>query len=267
MVSETKVYVNSINTPALPQSTPDSTQSNLLGLIGDVHAEHERLETAIDTLLHAGADTLLCTGDLCDGPGDLDRCVELLKQHNVICVRGNHDRWMLDDRVRHITDAHHRVAVGQNTIDYLAALPTQANISTTAGPLLLCHGMLDNDLAKVWPGSERMPPERSTGLDKLIQQDSHRLLVNGHMHYRIVLDFPGLTLINAGTLSPRHRPGVTLLDCVANELQVFEFGDAKDALTHTKTELLNDTTRYQWPNTQSFDSPTESERLPLALYS
>ena len=236
-------------------------------MIGDVHAEHERLETAITRLLEAGADTLLCTGDLCDGPGNLEHCVELLTQHNVICVRGNHDRWMLDNRVRHITDAHQRDSLSQNVIDYLVTLPTQVNIETTAGPLLLCHGMLDNDLAKVWPGSERMPPERSTGLDKLIQQGSHRLLVNGHMHYRIVLDFPGLTHINAGTLSPRHRPGVTLLDCEANELQVFEFGETKDSLTHTKTELLHDSSRHQWPNTQSFDSPTESSRTPLALYS
>ena len=226
-----------------------------------------RLETAINVLLEAGADRLLCTGDLCDGPGNLERCVELLKQHDVICVRGNHDRWMLDDRVRHIRDAHHRENLGQTTIDYLTSLPTQINVATTVGPLLLCHGMLDNDLAKVWPGSERMPPERSSGLDKLIQQGSHRLLVNGHMHYRIVLDFPGLTHINAGTLSPRHRPGVTLLDCAANEVQVFEFGESQSTLNHTKTEHLEDASRHQWPNTQSFDSPEDAARQPLALYS
>jgi len=112
-----------------------------------------------------------------------------------------------------------------------------------------------------------MPPERSTGLDKLIQQGSHRLLVNGHMHYRIVLDFPDLTHINAGTLSPRHRPGVTLLDCAANELQVFEFGEKVTQLIRTKSERLKDSSRHQWLNTQSFDSPTEAERQPLALYS
>ena len=256
-----------INASTANQPSQPNTQATQLGLIGDVHAEHERLETAINVLLEAGADTLLCTGDLCDGPGDLERCIELLKQHNVLCVRGNHDRWMLDGRVRHISDAHQREQLSQTEIDYLSALPTQVNVATLAGPLLLCHGMLDNDLAKVWPGSERMPPERSKGLDKLIKQGSHRLLVNGHMHYRIVLDFPGLTHINAGTLSPRHRPGVTLMDCAANELHVFEFGDSTDRLTHTKTEPLRDSSRHQWPNTQSFDSPTDSARQPLALYS
>lgn len=226
-----------------------------------------RLETAIRSLRAAGADTLLCTGDLCDGPGDLERCIELINTHSVICVRGNHDRWMLDDRVRHIADAHKRSDLSAVAIDFLQQLPTQVSLETEAGRLLLCHGVLDNDLGKVWPGSERMPAERSKGLDKLITQGSHRLLVNGHMHYRIVLDFPGLTHINAGTLSPRHRPGVTLVDCPANELKVFEFGETKKCLGHTKSERLLDEARHQWADTQAFDEPTEPARLPLALYS
>lgn len=237
-----------------------------IGLIGDVHAEHERLATAIDTLLAQGADTLLCTGDLCDGPGDLERCIELIQQHNILCVRGNHDRWMLDNRVRHIDDAHHREDLSPNAKSYLTTLPTQVSVATPIGQLLLCHGILDNDLEKAWPGSERMPPERSKGLDKLIEQGAYRLLVNGHMHYRIVLDFPGLTHVNAGTLSPRHRPGVTLMDCAANELRVFEFGETTDQLVATKTAKLVCELRHQWANSAAFDSPTDSARQPLALY-
>ena len=232
-----------------------------------MHAEQQRLETAINVLLEAGADKLLCTGDLCDGPGDLERCVELLKEHQVLCVRGNHDRWMLDDRVRHITDAHQREDVSDKVLDYLRTLPTQITVDTTLGKLLLCHGVLDNDLAKVWPGSDRMPPERSKGLDKLVKLGSHQLMVNGHMHYRIVLDFPGLIHINAGTLSPRHRPGVTALDCVANTIEVFEFGETETSLQATKTEALDCSSRYQWASTEAFDSPKEPERQPLALYS
>ena len=114
-----------------------------------MHAEHRRLETAINVLLEAGADTLLCTGDLCDGPGDLERCVELLKERQVLCVRGNHDRWMLDDRVRHITDAHQREDLSDKVLDYLRTLPTQITVDTTQGKLLLCHGVLDLSLIHI----------------------------------------------------------------------------------------------------------------------
>ncbi len=275
-------YTPLINDLARPisDSSPPATTTPVyqrLGLIGDVHAEHIRLETAIQTLLDAGADQLLCTGDICDGPGDIERCIELIIEHDIQCVRGNHDRWMLDNRVRHIDDAHQRENLSEGAINFLCQQPTQRTFDTSAGRLLLCHGILDNDLGKVWPGSERMPPERSKGLDKLIKHGSYQLLVNGHMHYRIVLDFPGLTHINAGTLSPRHRPGVTLINCDTNTLEVFEFEVETEAnpeapqtsatnLRHTKTEALTDPNRHCWANTEAFDSPTETHRLPLALY-
>lgn len=263
-----------------PNAGEQAGVARKVGLIGDVHAEHVRLETAIMALLHAGADELLCTGDICDGPGDIERCVDLIEEHNIKCVRGNHDRWMLDNRVRHLKDAHVRDNLSDRTISFLSTLPTQRNIQTAAGRLLLCHGILDNDLGKVWPGSERMPPERSKGLDKLIRHGGYQLLVNGHMHYRIVLDYPGLTHINAGTLSPRHRPGVTLMNCDSNALEVFEFtpnpATSKGAenlitsnprcLKPTKTEALKDPQRHQWADSAEFDSPTETDRLPLALY-
>lgn len=229
-----------------------------------MHAEHVRLATAIDTLLEAGADRLLCTGDLADGPGDLAAVCRLIDAHDVLCVRGNHDRWLLDERVRHIDHAHHRHELTPVALATLERLPTQRTLATCAGPLLLCHGMLDNDLAKIWPGSERMPAETSAPLDSLIERGGFRLLINGHMHYRVILDFPGLTLINAGTLSPRHRPGVTLLDCAAETITVFEFGADDPAELHaTRTLPLFDAARPRWSSSAAFDGAT----APAVLYS
>ena len=42
-----------------------------------------------------GVDQIVCTGDLPDGTGDLEESCRLL-QKNVLTVRGNHDRWLLD---------------------------------------------------------------------------------------------------------------------------------------------------------------------------
>ncbi len=236
-----------------------------IGLIGDVHAEDQRLSAAINALEAAGCDLLLCIGDLCDGPGDLARCVELLQLHDVKCVRGNHDRWLLQDRARHIEHAHQRDNVPTHIIAFLEQLPLQYTVTTPAGELLLCHGLPNDDLAKIWPGSERMPPDRHARLDQLVSEGNYRVLINGHMHYRVVLDFPGLTHILAGTLSPRHRPGISFLDFDANAIQVLEFdtepGDGS-ALRATCTTALFDSNRHQWPDTQAFDAKVP----PLVLY-
>lgn len=233
-----------------------------LGIIGDVHAEHEHLQEALRLFDHHGVDELLCTGDLADGPGCIERCIELLAEHNVLTVRGNHERWLLDDKVRHVAHAHHRAELSSDALAFLSALPKQIELSTCAGPLLLCHGVGDRDMVKVWPGSDRLEPQRSELLDQLIDAGHFRWLINGHMHYRTLLHFGGLTLMNAGTLSRRHRPGVTLIDFGSSQLTAFEFdggGQLQPVLVRS-TEAQDDDPR--WDNTAAFCG----DQSPVVLY-
>ena len=64
---------------------------------------------------------------------------------------------------------------------------------------------------KIWPGTERTKIERSKNFDDLLVQESPRFVVNGHIHYRTMIDFEDCHLINAGTLRGK-RPAVTILD-------------------------------------------------------
>ena len=77
-----------------------------IGIIGDVHAQHRYLETALHYLVEQNVDTIVCTGDLVDGEGDVNACIRLLQAFNVHTVRGNHDRWILQHKVRHLPNAH-----------------------------------------------------------------------------------------------------------------------------------------------------------------
>ncbi|MEM7001559.1 MAG: metallophosphoesterase family protein [Pseudomonadota bacterium] len=230
-----------------------------IGIIGDVHARHEELASALHCLQDAGVDLCLCTGDLVDGVGDVDACVELLQAFNVRVVRGNHDRWLLQNKARHVADAHFAADLSQTSYDYLAGLPIELRFETSAGPLLLCHGVGQNDLAKVWPGSERMPPERSTRLDELIADGEIRWLINGHMHYRTIIHFQQLTLINAGTLKPTHRPGFSLLDLNSRDLTGYEFHPQPQAVCAVN---LSDEPPRVFHNSQEFDGQWQ----PLVLY-
>ena len=197
-----------------------------LGLIGDVHAQDERLRLAIDHLQELNIETIICTGDIVDGPGDPDACVELLKVHDIQTVRGNHDRWCLEDKARHVPNAHRRESLKTATREYLTALPRQLEIMTSRGKLLLCHGIGNNDLAKVWPGTERMPIERSEALDNLIDAGDFRFVVNGHMHFKTMIHFETLTLINAGTITGIRWPGFTVIDFETGHVDTFRFEES-----------------------------------------
>ena len=231
-----------------------------IGIIGDVHSEHEHLEQAIEHLARAGAQILLCTGDLADGPGKLDRCVQLLQANEVTTVRGNHDRWVVENKARHIPHAHHAEDLDPKTVEFLHNLPTQKSIDTTAGTLLLCHGVGDNDMQKVWPGTQRMPIERSMDMDNMIATGQFQLMVNGHVHYRTVIHFDSLTLLNAGTLMRRHHPGFSMLDLTNKEVLGFEF----DPMPHLvkRQSLTPDANTQTFVNTAHFSGNWQA----LTLY-
>ncbi len=230
-----------------------------LGLIGDVHAEHERLEQALDFLNDAGVDDIICTGDIVDGSGCPEASVSLLESGQVKTVRGNHDRWVLQGKARHIPDAHFAEHLSDETKAYLAALPTQLRIETTAGPALLCHGIADDDLKKVWPGTERMDIERSRLLDDIIEEGEFRYVINGHMHFRTMIHFEALTLINAGTLRGEHWPGFSVVDFCRQSIDAYEFSDAGISLV--KSQRLMEDHHVVWQNTQAFTGGWDPVRL------
>ncbi|MGI9328279.1 MAG: metallophosphoesterase family protein [Pseudomonadales bacterium] len=239
---------------------------NRIGLIGDVHAEDELLAQALSFLTDASQtsapiDALLCTGDVADGGGCVDRSCALLAEYGVHTVRGNHDRWLLADKVRHIPEAHERHSLNSHSQTFLDELPATIRFDTPMGPGLLCHGIAHHDQAKVWPGTERLKPESSELLDDLLALDEYRVLLNGHMHFRTVIHFESLALLNAGTLKPRHRPGFSIVDFTSGEILAYEF--AEQQCQHVITRSLNPAADNRvWRDTQEFDGAWE----PTTLY-
>jgi predicted phosphodiesterase len=117
----------------------------------------------------------------------------------------------------------------------------------------------DDDLRKVWPGTEKVPIERSHLLDKIILEGEFQYLINGHMHFRTLIHFEGLTLINAGTLRGEHWPGFSVIDFEAEYITAFEF--CGDQIRLVKTHDLTQEAHTIWSNTQSFCGDWDPVRL------
>ena len=147
-------------------------------------------------------------------------------------------------------NAHNVTVLTKDSLAYLAALPTQVSLDTIRGRLLLCHGVADDDLRKVWPGTGSMPIERSHLLDTIILEGKYQYLINGHMHFRTLINFERLTLINAGTLKGEYWPGFSIIDFETEKITAFEF--CGDQITPVKTHDLTRESRKTWLNTQAF---------------
>lgn len=85
-------------------------------------------------------------------------------------------------------------------------------------------------------------------------------MVNGHMHYRTLIHFDALTLLNAGTLRGDHHPGFSVLDLDENIVRGFElFPQIHEVKALPLTPERH--TRV-FANTQHFDGAWE----PVTLY-
>lgn len=224
-----------------------------IGIIGDVHSEHGRLRRALDWLEQQSVDAIVCTGDVADGRGCIEQSWRALQSARVHTVSGNHDRWLLTDSVRHVAHAQCRAQVSEKGIEFLSRLPKVVRLETLGGELRLCHGVAEDDMAKVWPGTEATPIRRSEELDEwLAESTGPSFVINGHMHFRTLIDFERCFLINAGTLKG-ERPGITLLDMHARQVAGFNLLDDGRVCATQRYSLDGRSDRTVWTSTAAFD--------------
>lgn len=226
-----------------------------VGLIGDVHAEDEALAFAIRELKQLGADTLLQVGDIADGPGDLTRSVALLKAHQVLAVRGNHDRWLLGNQLRELPYAHALSAVAPEVVDFLTQLPVIREFRSPRGHVLLCHGLGTNDMVGVKPDHEGIDITSNTELQRLISERRYRFALTGHTHRAMLRTFGPLSIVNGGTLLRDYERCFTFIDFERGELLRFRHAPGAP-LQHDRDAWFEDQQVLA-------DSPSEPFREPF----
>jgi predicted phosphodiesterase len=193
-----------------------------IGLIGDIHAEHETLALALRVLADAGADRVLAVGDIVDGRGSVDRCCELLAEAGALTVRGNHERWFLANTMRELPDATFATDVSVETRRFIAELPKTQRFAVPGGDVLLCHGLGEEDMSSVALDADGFSIRHNPPLEALIEEERPIWVLNGHTHRRGVWSYRRLTVINAGTLYREHAPCFGLVDLAGGEVTFFD---------------------------------------------
>jgi predicted phosphodiesterase len=202
-----------------------------LGLIGDVHAEDERLRVALETFAAERVDRVLCTGDLVDGHGDVDRVCAMLGRAGVLTVRGNHDRWIREDTMRTLPHAHRMTALAAESIELIKTLPPTLAIDLPEGKLLLCHGVATNDMCRLSADDSGYAISSNEDLLKVLFDPTIAIMVCGHTHRPFLRRFERgagkapLLVVNAGTLAREDNPGFSIFDSGARRIDLYVFDD------------------------------------------
>lgn len=193
-------------------------------LLGDVHAEDERLAAALAIAAREGVERRLCVGDVCDGHGDLERTIALLEAHEVLVVRGNHDRWFLTDELRTLRPVqlqreHPRAqAAARLWLPYL-------EVSTVRGPLLLCHAVGDDDFAVLKAHTSLDELRWTAAWSRVREAGRFALMAAGHTHEPMVRVIDGITILNPGTLKRDDDPVLAIVDLRAGTMTLHDLDD------------------------------------------
>ena len=195
-----------------------------LAVLGDIHAEHLRLEVALRFFANEGVDQILFVGDVVDGAGDPTACFAMLDDAKALGVLGNHERWIAAGTMRTLPGAHALGQLDARALGLMRALPKTRSFETPQGRLLLCHGVGEDDMQRLRPDDDDYALRCNDPLQALLREGAHAFMVGGHTHERMVRSFEELVVINAGTLAREHpEAGVVIIDLGAGEATFHTF--------------------------------------------
>jgi putative phosphoesterase len=163
----------------------------VLGLLYDIHGNLPALEAVLED---CPADRFLLGGDYTAFGAWPRETVARLRELDAEWIRGNVDRWLVDDSdvfdpMRPLIERS-RELLGDELSRELAALPE----STTHGGTLYCHASPLSDMDSFYP------EPHDTDVERLMGVEAERV-VFGHTHLQFMREGPGgIELVNPGSV-------------------------------------------------------------------
>lgn len=180
-----------------------SFDPNRFAVISDIHSNSDALEAVLQDISDQGIESVVNLGDHLSGPMAARETAELLLSHEMPSIRGNHDRWLVENKRENMLSID-RVAFDQleeRHLNWLRELPPTLWLSEN---VFACHGTPRSDttywMAKVSPVGEVLLRSR----DEVSSEASGinaSLLLCGHTHLPRRLDLPdGRIILNPGSI-------------------------------------------------------------------
>jgi predicted phosphodiesterase len=115
-----------------------------LAAIADVHGNCLALEAVLRDIEALGIRDIVNLGDHLSGPLEARRTADLLMSRQIMNIRGNHDRQLIElsPDAMGPSDRHAHDQLDKRHIDWLAGLPPSA---TFCDEVFLCHGTPSSD--------------------------------------------------------------------------------------------------------------------------
>jgi putative phosphoesterase len=180
-------------------------------IISDIHANFEAL-MAISNELES-ADAIIVLGDIIGYYCQVNEVIDYLREHQAVCVLGNHDYYLLHTYPTHALapvkfgiDFANTVITPDNR-KWLSNLPLIRTMVIDNYSFLVCHGSPWNPL------NEYLYPNNPSIYQlKYLDYD---VVAFGHTHRGFLSDIDDKILINPGSIGQSRDPATKSCACAA----------------------------------------------------
>jgi predicted phosphodiesterase len=171
-----------------------------IAVLSDIHGNLVGLDAClVDLRAQGGADAIVVAGDLClDGPKP-KKVLQRLEEIGAQVLRGNTDRALASPNGESVAEIElqqidwTRHDLGEQWLQWLAALPFAIRIGEDENQLLVVHANPTNDVEHVWPDAD------DAMLQRLIGDDHATAIAFGHLHLPYVRMWRGKLLVDVAS--------------------------------------------------------------------
>lgn len=174
-----------------------------LFFISDIHGNQFALDAILKKALQVKADKIYCLGDISGYFTGINEVVGLLKKHEVLSIKGNHDAFLINETKINKEKGYHSAylatkdIIGEKEYDWIMKLPDYREICNDNYKIEIYHGGRNNLL------NEYSYPH-------LIDIEKYKyctsdLFMFGHTHLQFVLKEGSKVFANPGSVGlPRN---------------------------------------------------------------
>jgi len=175
-----------------------------IALISDLHANMVALEAVLADSARVGVDQLICLGDVATLGPQPEAMLARLEALSCLCIRGNHDDFLLDPTLIHtyieapivtesvawcqdrITDAHRR---------FLTSFVPHARVQLSEDTdLFIFHGTPRSNMEELLATT----PEAT--LNEMLGEHTAPVMACGHTHLQMLRQHRGTLIVNPGSV-------------------------------------------------------------------
>lgn len=180
-----------------------------IGVFSDVHGHLDELHMTLKLFESLKVDKLVCCGDLVDKGNHSDAVVDIMREQDIPCVQGNHDK------KAQFTWLSHAEPLKPSMIEYLTDLPISLDYEWEGKTVHVCH-------ANPWHDASYYlyPTAPDFLFDEVIKAVTADVVIMGHTHHAMSVTYKDTLMINPGSIygnrdrAERTCGVLTLPDCV-----------------------------------------------------